>query len=188
MLHTTFQLLKLAGACGQHRGSGRGYSKLAVSLGGVSKYGKHTPIPLTYVLESNGLDDALWTLKATLPEEEAERDKLARLLACDYAEGEDGLVLKSYEDEYPGDLRVRRCIETARRFAVGMATQEELAAARNAARASARAAVRAARATSRDVAWATSRDVAWAVAWAAWAAARKWQTERFVAYLEGRAL
>ena len=60
MLHTTFELLRHCDACK------KGYRKLAKRLGGVTKYGKATPIPLTAVLESNGIDDALWCLQATL--------------------------------------------------------------------------------------------------------------------------
>ena len=83
MLHTTLNLLKRAGACGQKVGCGKGYDKLRASL--PKDWKKNTPIPLTTVLDSNGLDDALWCLQAVLPEESGQRDKLARLLACDWA-------------------------------------------------------------------------------------------------------
>ena len=58
----------------------------------------------------------------------------ARLFACDCA----ARSLKYFEKERPDDKRPRECIETARRFAHGKATQEELAAARDAAGAAAR--------------------------------------------------
>ena len=48
-----------------------------------------------------------------------------RLFACDCAER----VLSIFERERPGDLRPRKAIETARRYATGDATDEELAAA-----------------------------------------------------------
>ena len=122
MLHTTFNQLKLAGACGQTIGSGEGYDKLAMYLGGVAKYGKTTLIPLTTILDSNGLDDALWCLRAVMPDETEKRDRVARLLACDFAEE----VLHFYEDKYPGDDRIRMVIHIARQFAEGRVTQEEL--------------------------------------------------------------
>ena len=60
MLHTTFAKLHKAGACRE------GYTKLARSLGGVNKYGKDIPIPLNKVIESNGLQDTIWTFRATI--------------------------------------------------------------------------------------------------------------------------
>jgi len=85
-------------------------------------------------------------------------ERTARLLACEYAER----VLPIYEKHYPDDKRPRQAIETARRFANGEATQEELAAAWDAARAAAGAA-----------AWNAARAAAWnAARAAAWAAAR----------------
>ena len=172
MLHTTFALAHKAGAC-----AGR-YQHLAKVLGGIRAYGKDTPIPLTVVLEHNGLDDTLWALCCVLPEEAAARDKLARLFACDCAER----VLPLFEKEYPEDKRPRKAIKVARLFAEGKATTQELAAARAAAWDAARAAVRdasraAVRDAVRDVAWeaarAAVRDAVAAAAWdAVWEAAR----------------
>jgi len=172
MLHTTFALAHKAGAC-----AGR-YQHLAKVLGGIRAYGKDTPIPLTVVLEHNGLDDTLWALCCVLPEEAAARDKLARLFACDCAER----VLPLFEKEYPEDKRPRKAIKVARLFAEGKATTQELAAARAAAWDAARAAVRdaaraAVRDAARDVAWeaarAAVRDAVAAAAWdAVWEAAR----------------
>ena len=51
-----------------------------------------------------------------------------RLFACECAER----ALPIYEADYPGDLRPRAAIEAARRFAGGIATSQELAAARDA--------------------------------------------------------
>jgi hypothetical protein len=123
-------------------------------------------------------------------------DKDLRLFACDCAEH----VLHFFEEKYPTDKRPRKCIEVARRFALGEATAEEMAAARAAAWAAARdAAWAAARAAARDAAWAAARDAArdaaWAVAWdAAWDAARDaawakewaWQVKRLKRYLEDK--
>ena len=51
--------------------------------------------------------------------------KNLRLFACDVAQD----VLWIYEKRYPGDTRVAECIEVARRFAMGQATEEEMTAA-----------------------------------------------------------
>jgi hypothetical protein len=89
-------------------------------------------------------------------------DKSARLFACDCAER----VLPLYEKEYPDDKRPRMAIETARKFANGKATQEELAAAWAAA-------------------WAAAREAAWEAAGeAAREAERKWQNKRIAELLK----
>ncbi len=86
-----------------------------------------------------------------------------QLLACNYAEH----VLHFYEDKYPNDPRVRRCIETARNFANGKASDKDRAAAW---------------AAAQDAA----QDAAWAVAWdAAWDAEETWQQKRLQHYLRG---
>jgi hypothetical protein len=127
MLHTTFKLAKEAGACTGH------YQHFARAVGGVRKYGQDTPIPLTLILEHNGLDDALWALWCVLPEEEAARNRLVCFLIADYAEH----ALHFFESQYPDDKRPRSAIEAIRRFARGEATIDELGnaawAARNAA-------------------------------------------------------
>ena len=111
-------------------------------------------------------------------------DRAARIYACDCAEH----VLGLFEKGYPADKRPRKAIETARLFAEGKASKEDLAAARAAARAAAWDAAGdaawAARAAARDAAWAAARDAAWAAreaardaaGAAAWAAERVWQT------------
>lgn len=164
-LHTTFALARKHGAC---KG---GYKAMAEALGGVMGYGRDTPIPLLRVaLEGRSPDDAMWCLRAVLPDEEAERDRIARLLVCDYAEH----VLAIYEALYPDDPRPRQCIEVSRRYANGEATIEELMVAGVAAKAASGAA------------WAASKvagaaaEAAWAATEAAGAAERQWQLERFL--------
>jgi hypothetical protein len=71
--------------------------------------------------------DRLWAVLR----EDCVDDRTLRLFACDCAER----VLPLYEAEYPDDDRPRKAIETARRYADGQATEDELAAARAAARA-----------------------------------------------------
>ena len=115
-------------------------------------------------------------------------DKIARSFACDCAER----VLPIFEKIFPDDKRPRVCIETARKFIFGLATQKELDAARDAARAAAWDAARdaawdaawdAARAAARDAARAAARAAAGD---AAWDAEKKWQTKRLQDYLYGR--
>ena len=118
-LTTTLNLLKSANAC-----TGR-YRHLCEALGGVKAWGHDTPIPVLRVLDTNGLDDALWALVAVPEHEKPLRDRLARVFACDCAER----VLPIFEREFPNDARPRTAIAVARRFAVGDATEAERAAA-----------------------------------------------------------
>ena len=128
MLHTTFAKAHDADACVES------YRKMGKALGGIKKYGRTKPIPLTKVLEVCGLDDALWCLPHCIEQGQAER--IARLFACDCAER----VLPLFEKERPGDDRPRAAILVARAYANGEATIERLDAAGDAARAAARAA------------------------------------------------
>jgi hypothetical protein len=100
MLHTTFKLAHESGACTE------GYRKLAKHLGGVDNYGEDKPIPLAVIIESNGLADALWTLRCTV--EPSENIQIE--FACRCAEH----VLHFYEDKYPNDDRPRKAIEAVR--------------------------------------------------------------------------
>jgi hypothetical protein len=81
----------------------------------------------------------------------------------------------------------REAIETARRFGVAAASNDQLAAAQAAAQAAAGDAARAAaQAAAWAAAWAAAGDAAWAAARAAARAAeRAWQEERFRALLAG---
>ena len=147
MLNTTFNKCHEAGACPE------GYRKLAKALGGVDKYGKDTPIPLSKIVESNGLLDAIWTLRCTL--EPSENIQIE--FACRCAEH----VLHFYEDKYPDDNRPRKAIEKAR----ACITDKSQAASDVA--------------LATRVAWAAARDAALA----AWAAEREWQTKTFLELL-----
>ena len=157
ILSTTFAKLKEFGACES------GYKKLATNLGGITKYGKNKPIDLLTILDSNGIEDCIWALRAAI---EPDREKIARLFACDCAES----VLPIFESEKPDDLRPRKAIQTARDYAVGLATQEQLDAARAAAWA---AAWDAAGAAAWDAAWDAAGDAAGDAAWDAARAALK---------------
>jgi hypothetical protein len=156
-LTTTFKQLKAAGACTE------GYKKLATSLGGITKYGAETPISLIQILDSNGVEDCLWSLRAV---DHPDRDKIARYIACDCAES----VLWIYEKYNATDKRPHKAIRIARLFANGEATEQELKAAWAAAREATGAAARAA---AWAAAWAAARAAAWAAAGAAaWEAAK----------------
>jgi hypothetical protein len=196
LLTTTYNLAIAAGACDKAIGPLQAhYGKTP------EEFGHDTPVPLTTVLDVCGLVAALWALDCVLPGQEAERDRIARQFAADCA----ALVLSLYERQRPGDDRPRAAIETARRFAVGVASAEKLAAAGDAAWAAVWAPARDAwavwaptREAARAAAWAAAR-AAGAAAWdaaraagdaareAAREAARDEQTELFRAWLDGRA-
>ena len=150
---TTLSAIKAANACED------GYRKLCKALGKTKA--DDEPISLLTILDSNGLDDALWVLSFAMPA----ADRLARHFHAWCAEQ----VLHLFESERPGDMRVRDQIEMLRR---DDATGEERVAAWAAARDAAwDAAWDAARDTAwdaaRDAARAAARDAAWAAAWAA---------------------
>lgn len=117
-LTTTFNKLKLAGACGQAVGCNSGYDKLSKFLGGADNYGKDKEINLLTILESNGFKDTLWCLIATLQK----ADNFKRMIACDFAES----VLHIFESKMPNDYRPRKSIETARNYAQGLIGLVEL--------------------------------------------------------------
>jgi hypothetical protein len=79
-------------------------------------------IPLERVLAEHGLDGALWALEAVKGYNSA-----IRLFACFCAQH----VLPLFEKRFPRDPRPRKAIEAAVRFARGLATPEELAAAQH---------------------------------------------------------
>ena len=122
-----------------------------------SDYPTDKPIDFATILESNGLDDALWGLRGVMPNQEKDRDRLARLFACDCAES----VLHLYERDYPNDNRPREAIRISRACAVGEAIAEASAAASDTARAAAIAAASAAAsAAARAAASAAASDAA----------------------------
>ena len=60
MLHTTFARAKTAGACIES------YRKMGKVLGGISKWGSDTPIPLDKVIKVCVLQDAIWAFRCTI--------------------------------------------------------------------------------------------------------------------------
>ncbi|HDR9320603.1 TPA: hypothetical protein QDB42_000649, partial [Burkholderia multivorans] len=161
----TLAALRKAGACYD------GYNKLVRSLQGQPftdedadrksyiRFRHDADIPLLDILKSNGLDDALWSLRCVSG---ADRD--IRLFSVWCARQVEHLM---------EDHRSKDALNVAERFANGDASDEELVAARDAAGAAAGAAAwaaagAAARAAARDAAWgaalASARDAAWAAA------------------------
>ena len=162
---TTLAQLRKEGACFG------GYNRLVRALQGKEFTGddqsrethirfKHdAPIALTYILERNGLDDALWALCAC--EQTQELKRAERLF---------GVWCARQVQHLMTDQRSLDALDVAERFANGEATEEELAAARaaawgaaeaaKAARAAAwgaRAAARVARAAASDAAWSAQK-------------------------------
>ena len=121
---TTLKALHKHGACID------GYNRLAYYLKGEPYRERDTsvrfrhddPIPLSTILESNGLDDALWALRAVEPTPELVRD--CRLFAAACARQVQHLLT---------DPRSLASLDVAERYANGLATDDELGAARDAA-------------------------------------------------------
>ena len=147
MMQTTLRKIRAASPCGMRLDDGKrfGYLKLRHHLG--KGYGDDTPINIATILDSNGLDDALWCLRAV--------DGHAREMRL-YAVWCARQVQSRLEDQ-----RSLTALDVAERHANGAASNDELAAAWAAARAYA-ARANAATCTAYDAAYA-----AWAAAYAA---------------------
>ena len=111
-MKTTLNKIRANGPCAN------GWEKLLKNLGKTRA--DDEPLALTTILESNGLDDALWCLRAV---DGHEREM--RLFAVECARSVQHLMT---------DKRSLDAIDVAERFANGKATQQELNAARDAAR------------------------------------------------------
>lgn len=153
MLTTALKDIRAAGPC---KG---GWEKLLKHMGKTHTDAKHddTEFSLAVVLESNGLDDALWVLDRAI-----KNRRICSLFAADCAES----VLHIFEAAHPDDDRPRRAIEVARN---PNATIGDRAVAWDAARAAERRAWAAAEAAA-WAAWAAARAAAWDAAGAARAA------------------
>lgn len=109
-----------------HQPCADGWKKLLQHLGKTEA--DDEPLPIKTILISNGLDDALWCLHAV-----EGYDKEMRLLAVAYARQVQHLMT---------DPRSIAALDVAERHAHGKASNDELAAARDAAWDAARAAAR----------------------------------------------
>jgi hypothetical protein len=164
MLTTTLNAIRAHDPCVE------GWGKLLAHLGKTGP--DDEPVTLATILDSNGLDDALWALRCVTG-----HDRAIQHYAVWCARQVQHLMT---------DPRSVEALDVAERYADGLATGEELSAASDAARDAAWAAVSDA---ARDAAWAAARAAArgaagaaaWAAAWAAasdaargaaWAAAR----------------
>ena len=128
-----------------------GWTKLLAGLGKTKA--DDEPVAYATILRINGLGDALWCMRA-----EPQHANLWRMFAVRCARKVEHLMT---------DQRSRDALDVAERHANGQATDEELAAARDAADA------------ARGAAWAAAA-AADAARGAAWAAARAAQTEIFL--------
>jgi hypothetical protein len=164
---TTLNQIRAHGPCAD------GWRKLLAHLGKTCA--DDEPLPITTVLDSNGLDDALWCLRAV-----PGHDREKRLYAVWCARQVQHLLT---------DPRSMAALDVAERHANGLASDDELDAAWDAARAAAGAAAwdavwdaaraaagAAARAAAGDAAWDAAGDAAGDAAWdaagdAAWDAA-----------------
>ncbi len=128
----------------EHKACVSGYNKVVCALKGVEYTERETyilfkhdaPISLVSILESSGLDDALWCLRVN----DAEWSRDSRLFSVWCARQVQHLMI---------DKRSINAIDVAEKFANGEANQEELATAW---------------ANAWDAAWATARDAARATA------------------------
>ena len=137
-----------------HHPCADGWKKLLANLGKTAA--DDYPLSLITILDSNGIDDALWCLRAVYG-----HDKEIRLFAVWCARQVQHLMT---------DQRSVAALDVSERFANGDATKEELDAAGAAARAA-----------SGYAAGAAARAAAWDAAWdAAWSAALDAQKAKFL--------
>lgn len=152
MITTTLNRIREHSPCAQ------GWRKLLAHLGKTQA--DDETLPFSVILDSNGLDDALWCCRA-----EPQHEKEWRLFAVRCARSVQHLMK---------DPRSISALDVAERHANGQASDDELVAASDAARDAAMdAAGDAAGAAARDAAWDAAGAAAWDAAWdAAWNAAR----------------
>ena len=112
LLQVTLNTLKKHDACQD------GYVRLSKSLGGDEIYGLDTPINVLTILKYNGLDDALWSLRATIQNS----NKVSNLFSADCAES----VLHIFEEKYPYVMQPRNAIQATRDFANDLISSVEL--------------------------------------------------------------
>ena len=144
MLTTTLNRIRAHSPCES------GWKKLLAHLGKTQA--DDEPLPYSVIVESNGLDDALWCCRV-----EPQYDREWRLFAVWCARQVQHLIT---------DKRSLHALDVAERFANGQATIAELDAARAAAWEAARDAASAtAWEAARTAAWAAARDAARTAAW-----------------------
>jgi hypothetical protein len=137
-----------------------GWSKLLAHLGKIKA--DDEPLAFSTILKSNGLEDALWTLRSA-----PEFSNQWRLMAVRFARE---------VQHWMKDARSIHALDVAERYSKGEATNEELTIAREAARRALGitaqvAAWGAAQEAALIAAWVAAPEAAWAAAWAAGRAA-----------------
>ncbi len=144
----------------EHSPCKEGWETLLRSLGKTKA--DDEPLKISHIVESNGVQDATWCLRAV-----EGHDREIRLFAVWCARQVQHLMT---------DKRSLEALAVAERFADGAATEAELydaqAAAQAAVRDAAQAAVRDAAWSAADAAWSAARSAARSAADAAWSAAR----------------
>jgi hypothetical protein len=138
-MKTTLNKIREHGPCQS------GWGKLLRTLGKTKA--DNEPVSVVQILDSNGLDDALWCLRAVTG-----HDCEIRLFAVWCAHQVEHLM---------SDERSKNALVIAERFANGEAKNAAMAAARAAARAAAWDAAGAAASAACAVTWAAAGDAAW---------------------------
>jgi hypothetical protein len=173
MLYTTLKLLRKNSACLS------GMDTLIASLPKTQTAEKQ--ISLAHILKSNGLDHALWALRATT----VDARKYAARMSIDFALE----CLANFEKAYPDDTRPRSAIEAAGLFLDGKITLQELETAWSAAESAVWSVESAAWSAAESAVWSVESAVesavwsaVWSAAesavWSAWFAARSAAQER----------
>lgn len=158
MFYTTLNKIR------EHSPCCEGWGRLLTYLGKTNA--DDEPLSFKSILDSNGLDDAIWALRSIDAPE-------VRLFAVRCVRQIQHLI---------SDECSLNALDVSEMHAVGNATNEEISAARDAVWAEALDAAReAARAEARDAAWAASWDAALDAAREAWEAARDAQQRDFIA-------
>ena len=181
----TLKALRQAGACYTSYNrvvralQAKDFSSADAERKSYIRYVHNENISLQFILDSNGLDDALWTLCCV---DNVERDIRLYAVWC-----------ARQVQHHMTDCRSIAALDVAERCANGQATYEELVAAEDAARAAARAAAwnsaravwNAARAAE-SAAWSAARAAAGGAAWNS-ARAAAWNSARAAAWNSARA-
>lgn len=144
-MNTTLDLIRAKEPCKE------GWKQLLKYLGKTGSDSE--PLSLITILESNGLDDALWCLRVT-----PDSDSKARLFAV--------FCARQVQHLNP-DPRVAKAIDAAEAFALGKATKEELEAARSAAHEAAYSAACATHSAAHSAASYAAHEAAYSAACAA---------------------
>ena len=163
----------------QHAPCSDGWKKLLKSLG--KRKSDDEPLSILTILESNGLDDALWALRAV-----EGHDREIRLYAVWCARQVQHLRTDprsvsaiDASEAYSNETITTTHLMTARAAAWDAAWDAARDAAQTAAMDAARAAARdVVSAAARAAAWAAARDAAWDAAWDAARAAQEVELRR----------